>query len=163
MKLTIELVPTTSWYNNVRSQVSRPVWDLLRKDCYRKAKHKCEICGLTGLVQGFKWPVECHEIWEYDDKNHTQTLTGLIALCPWCHKVKHAGRTITVDNQTELVVRQLMKVNNMNRHDAEVYIFNALALHNKRSRFSWTVDISILNGLIAAAKENLCPIQTSPV
>ena len=58
MKLTIELVPKTSWYSNVRSNVSRSQWDKLRKKCYLNADYKCEVCGDTGIKQGFKWPVE---------------------------------------------------------------------------------------------------------
>ena len=37
-----------------------------------------------------------HEIWHYDDENFVQTLIGLIALCPSCHKSKHYGRAINV-------------------------------------------------------------------
>ena len=59
IKLTIELVPKTAWYKNVRSEVSKDRWDELRKECYRNANYKCEVCGGTGP----KWPVECHEIW----------------------------------------------------------------------------------------------------
>lgn len=46
-----------------------------------------KVCG----GRGEKWPVECHEMWQYDDKNHVQKLAGLIALCPDYHKVKHIG------------------------------------------------------------------------
>ena len=70
MKLTIELVPQSSWGNNLRSEanLSKGQWDKLRKESYRKANYKCEICG----EKGPKWPVECHEIWHYDDEKHTR-------------------------------------------------------------------------------------------
>ena len=68
MKLTIELVPKTAWFSNLRSILARAAWDKLRKESYKNAAHKCEICGGYGK----KHPVECHEIWEYDDKNHIQ-------------------------------------------------------------------------------------------
>ena len=61
MKLTIELVPRTSWYNNVRSNVSKERWDELRFDSYAKAKHHCEICGETGKEQGYEHDVDCEE------------------------------------------------------------------------------------------------------
>jgi len=82
MKLTIELVPSTAWYSNVRSNVSKEVWDIIRKKSYAKANYKCEVCGDVGTNQGVGHKVECHEIWHYDDDSHTQTLTGLISLCP---------------------------------------------------------------------------------
>ena len=66
-KLTIELVPQTSWYTNVRSNVSKEQWDVIRKKCYAQANNVCEICGDTGKNQGYKHNVECHEIWEYNE------------------------------------------------------------------------------------------------
>jgi 5-methylcytosine-specific restriction endonuclease McrA len=49
--LTIELVPKTAWYTNVRSNVSKKEWDRIRKKSYQNAGHVCEICGDTGLNQ----------------------------------------------------------------------------------------------------------------
>jgi len=60
IKLTIELVPKTSWCDNVRARVSKERWDELRTDCYKKAHNKCEICGSTGFKQGYEHAVQCH-------------------------------------------------------------------------------------------------------
>jgi len=79
-KLTVELVPSTSWYSNVRSEVSKKDWNAIRKRVYREANYVCQICA----GRGSKWPVECHEIWAYDDENHIQELAGMQALCPKC-------------------------------------------------------------------------------
>jgi len=144
MKLTIELVPRTSWYNNVRSNVSKERWDELRNHCYNKAGHKCEICGSTGKKQGFGHDVECHEIWEYDEYHHVQRLVGLIALCPLCHKVKHAGLA-RVNGEEQLVLNQLMKVNNMGEYDAIDYLAESFTIWDERSVFEWNVDISWLD------------------
>ena len=81
--LTVELVPHTCWFSNVRDHVDKETWNRLRQATYQKAGYVCEICG----GRGSEWPVECHEIWHYDDKRHTQTLVGLMALCPSCHAV----------------------------------------------------------------------------
>lgn len=86
-RLTIELVPRTCWFDNVRSAVSSSDWKRLRQQTARTAGWKCQVCG----GKGPRWPVECHEIWHYDDDRQYQTLTGLIALCPSCHEVKHIG------------------------------------------------------------------------
>ena len=59
-KLTSEIVPSTCWYNNVRSNVSTKEWDYLRKKSYESAGNVCEICGDTGKNQGFNHNVECH-------------------------------------------------------------------------------------------------------
>ena len=66
--LTIELVPRTSWYRNVRSNVSREEWERLKKITFSRAGYVCELCG----GRGRKWPVECHEVFEYDDKRYIQ-------------------------------------------------------------------------------------------
>lgn len=139
LKLTIELVPKTSWYDNVRSHVSKEVWDKLRNEVYFQASYKCEICG----GKGHKWPVECHEVWEYDDINHVQKLVRLIALCPNCHKVKHVGLA-RLQGDNEIVIEQLMKVNEMFRDEAEEYIYQAFKIWQERSKHNWTVDISYL-------------------
>lgn len=86
-KLRIELVLKTCWFSNVRSNVDQEQWNFLKKVTAKKACYRCEICG----GQGQKWPVECHEIWNYDDESLIQKLVGLISLCPSCHKVKHMG------------------------------------------------------------------------
>ena len=87
MKLTIELVPKTAWYNNLRSQFTKEQWDFIRKYAYKRAGYKCEVCGDTGDNH----PIEAHEEWHYNDKNHTMTLDKVTALCPACHQVKHIG------------------------------------------------------------------------
>jgi len=143
-KLTIELVPKTSWYNNVRSNVDKERWDELRTNCYIQANHKCEICGETGIEQGYDHQVECHEIWYYDDEKHIQKLEGLIALCPLCHKVKHPGLA-EINGEMELVITQLMKVNDMDRFEANNYIQDAMLDWEDRSNYDWTVDINYLN------------------
>ena len=142
-KLTIELVPRTAWYTNVRSNVSKDEWDRLRKKSYALANNVCEICGDTGKSQGYKHNVECHEIWDYDDANKAQTLTGLISLCPYCHKCKHPGLA-QINNELSIVVNQLMKVNNISKDDAEKLIDDAFTIWRERSKHEWKLDISYI-------------------
>ena len=139
MKLTIELVPKTAWYSNVRSNVSSSEWDILRKDCYVKANHKCEICG--GI--GHRHPVEAHEVWEYNNNNKTQTLKRLIALCPNCHKTKHVGLA-KIRGEVETVINQLMNVNGMNRCEALEYIDKSFDIWRDRSQHEWELNIDYI-------------------
>lgn len=140
MKLTIELVPKTCHFKNVRSEVTTQSWDKLRKECYAKAGHLCEICGGRGSAH----PVECHEIWHYDDKNHIQKLTGLIALCPACHEVKHMGLA-QIKGHYERAVNHFAEVNGFTIQEAKEHIFSAFAKYAERSEFQWKLDISWLN------------------
>jgi hypothetical protein len=136
-KLTIELVPRGQWGSNLRSELKRSEWDKLRKECYSLAGYKCEICE----GKGRRWPVEAHEIWDYDENTKTQRLLGLIALCPPCHEVKHIGRANATGNGPR-AERQLMKVNGWTESDAAHYIDDAFEVWMRRSQENWTLDIS---------------------
>lgn len=154
LKLTIELVPSTSWCVNLRSIISDRDWDMLRKQAYRNNKHKCEICNGSGLKQGFSHPVECHEIWDYDDLNHIQTLIGLISLCPLCHKAKHYGRTIvTNDRSLEVVNHHIRYINDMSIQELNEYIHDQFKIHRERSSHLWTINLEFINLLLGRPYE----------
>jgi len=141
MKLTIELVPKTSWFTNLRSILTTSQWDNIRKDCYKNANYRCEICNGVGKSH----PVECHEVWSYDDVNHIQKLDGLIALCPSCHQVKHIGLAKIKGRYFE-AMQHLIDINGISEYEAEELIEEAFAEYSERSRYNWTVDISYLEG-----------------
>ena len=120
-KLTVELIPSTCHFSNVRTTVTSTEWDKIRHISYAAADNKCEICKSNGILQGYKHKVECHEIWNYDDINHVQTLVGLVSLCPTCHQVKHIGRAIAIGKLT-VCKKQLAKVNNWSANQIEEHI-----------------------------------------
>lgn len=140
MKLTIELVPATSWFSNLRSMLRKDQWDYIRKECYRKAGYKCEVCGGVGT----KWPVECHEIWEYDDINRLQRLTGVVALCPNCHEVKHYGLAETRGRGRE-ALHHLCSVNEWGLSIGEQHVNDAFDTWLRRSAYKYTIDVSWLS------------------
>ncbi len=141
--LTIELVPSTCWYSNVRSNVSKSEWDIIRNKCYKLADHKCEICGDVGYKQRKHHAVECHEIWNYDDKNNIQTLSGLIALCPNCHKTKHVGLA-QVNGELDIVLKQLQKVNKITKKQASDYVDESFKTWKERSKYKWKLNIDLI-------------------
>lgn len=83
LKLTIELLPKGAWNNDFSKTLPKKEWDILRNTCYKRANHRCEICGFTTD------DLDAHEIWDFDIKNKTQTLKDIIAICSKCHGVKH--------------------------------------------------------------------------
>jgi len=141
-KLTIELVPSTSFYTNVRSILPTKEWDRLRKESYNKAKYKCEICKESGLDQGYRHALECHEIWEYK-KDETQLLKGLISLCPKCHLVKHIGRATAIGKH-KVAYKHLAKVNKWDEKTTEAYVGACFQDHKERSKIKWELNIAIL-------------------
>lgn len=142
-KLTVELIPSTCHFSNVRTTVKTKEWDMIRFLSYEAADNKCEICKGVGKDQGYKHNVECHEIWEYDDVNHIQTLIGLISLCPTCHQVKHIGRAIKIGKFYQCV-KQLAQVNKWTREQIDAHIAEAFDEYKERSKYEWILDLSML-------------------
>lgn len=141
-RLSVELVPSTAWWSNVRSNVSRREWEICKRFVRERSGGRCEICG----GRGSRWPVECHEIWGYDDDRQLQTLVDLIALCPSCHEVKHIGRALAVGNGPRAIAH-LCHVNGWSPHHAESYIEVQLEIWSLRSTHAWALDISFLQTL----------------
>lgn len=73
-------------------------WDQIRRSVYEDYDYRCGVCQVEprntqveGIRQLRKQRLECHEVWEYEDESSIQNLKGLIALCEYCHRVKHMG------------------------------------------------------------------------
>ena len=139
IRLSVELVPKTCWFSNVRDHVTKIEWDNLRKASYERASNKCEICG----GRGENHPVECHEIWEYDDEGFIQTLKGLISLCPSCHDVKHIGRAQQL-GLGEIAKNHLSKVNDWTDEQTKQYLKLTKAIWLERSKHDWKLNIDWL-------------------
>lgn len=139
-KLSIELVPSSSWYTNVRSQVSKQEWDTIRRKVYKAANYQCEICGGVGN----RHPVECHEVWNYNEKTHIQKLVRMIALCPACHEVKHIGLA-QIRGRLDAAVIHMASVNKWTMNKAREYVMKAFTLWNERSQIQWELDLSNLD------------------
>lgn len=139
LKLPIELVPSSCWYTNVRNNVTRSQWDKIRKMIYQRARYRCEICGGIGK----RHPVECHEVWIYDDNTYIQKLSHFEALCPRCHEVKHFGFT-TTRGFRDRALNQFCLVNNLNLSEAENIIESFYEQWERRNDIQWELDISLL-------------------
>jgi hypothetical protein len=137
--LSIELVPKSSWLNNVRAIVSQQQWDIIRSRVYSKFYNMCEICGGVGP----KHPVECHEVWSYDDETNIQKLESMTALCPNCHMVKHIGLA-QINGNYQKALSHFMSINGLGKDKAVKLINDSFVLWQKRSKKKWTIDVSSL-------------------
>lgn len=135
-RLTVELVPSAMWGQNLRSLLPVEQWNALRKAAYRRALYRCEICGERGPAH----PVECHERWEYHDARRVQRLVGLQALCPGCHAVKHIGRSY-VEGDGDAAMARLMRINRWTREEATAYLDLVFDLWSARSEGEWRLDL----------------------
>lgn len=151
VKLGVELVPRSCWYSNVRTNVSSAEWNLCKRYVRDRSGDVCEICG----GRGRRWPVECHEVWEYEEKAgatpfpviRTQRLLDLIALCPQCHEVKHIGRAEAIGNLRR-AERHLMTVNGWTNSATRAYLEVVFDVWRRRSLHDWALDISMLTDIL---------------
>lgn len=147
-----EMLPVTTWEDNLRTRFSSKQWDILRKECYRRAGHRCEICGGPGLPQ-----VEAHEQWSFDDDFCVQSLTGLLCLCPLCHKAFHLGFAKRI-GLYDAVVEHIKAVNGWDSQILSRALELVEKLAQERSRYHWELDTSWLDngplGLVSALDLN---------
>lgn len=147
-------MPASCWFSNVRSEVTKKQWDIIRNKVYSEAYHLCQICG----GKGNKHPVECHEIWNFDDSTLIQKLEGMIALCPMCHATKHYGLS-RIQGREAVIFKHFIKINNIDKVEASDYINSVFKIWEKRSQKNWTLDISILKNYGINANIMLSGIQ----
>lgn len=138
--LELELVPSSCFYKNVRQILTSTQWKIICNKVYNECYYKCIICEGVGE----KHPVEAHETWEYDYENLVQKLKYIKGLCNMCHTVKHFGLA-EIQGKRNLALNHLMKINNLNKVQAEKYISEQFIIWAKRSKYKWTLDISLLN------------------
>ena len=150
--LTAELIPSGLWWVNLRSILRPAEWDAVRQAVYTAAGSRCELCGGAGRQHA----VEAHEVWAWDLPRHEQRLVRLVALCPGCHLVKHAGRARQIGRGQE-VLDQLQTVNGWSKAEARAHLKRAWDDWARRSTLDWRLDLSVLeiavtDELVARAK-----------
>jgi len=139
LKLSIELIPSSSWGSNLRNVLKPKMWDEIRKKVYKSNNMRCAICQRSGKLQA-------HEIWKFDDKKRIQKLVDIIPLCFLCHMVKHIGfASLTGDNYTnDLTIKHFMTVNKVDRLEFQKHLKSAIKNFEDRSRFEWQLELSKL-------------------
>lgn len=139
LRLTIELVPQPCWYSNMRTHVSRSVWDKLRRQVYAQYNYHCGVCQIENVT------LHCHEIWQYDDILHIQKLHGFIALCEMCHHCKHMGLAgiLAAEGKLDLekVIEHFMKVNRCTRAEYDEHSNEAWSTWRERNTHEWTTEL----------------------
>ena len=134
-ELFVDLIPTSAWFSNLRSELTPDEWKLVKTATYRAAGYRCEKCS----GRGSEHPVECHERWHFDMQAGVQTLLGTIALCPDCHEATHFGYA-RVKGRGDVARATLMRVNGWTRDEADRHISAAMAEGKRRSAVTWTLD-----------------------
>ncbi len=137
--MTVEAVPRTAMFTNLRSILTPQGWDVVRRTVYRKAKYRCEVCG----GKGPEHPVEAHEQWDYDLLTKMQTLVKCVALCPACHEVKHIGLASQKGRFVQATAH-LMKVNGWDTKPTELYFRSFMVWYEEASCIPWSINIDAI-------------------
>lgn len=155
-KLSVELVPASAWWSNVRSNVTAAEWETCKRYAKAKTGGLCILCGQKGTDQGWKWDVEAHEIWDYDEDTGVQTLVDIVPLCPWCHKCKHLGRSQMMmgENMYRRLVNHFRAVNEWSAERTQTYFNLVFQIWALRSDMRWKLDVSFLETLGIEVKES---------
>ncbi len=146
LKLTIELVPKTAHYANLRNALTRSAWQKIAKNTKERQGNECGICGDQGRR------LYCHEMWDYNDSCFIYTLAGFVSLCGYCHSVKHLGLTKIQAKQglvdLEAVIDHFCKVNDCTRAKFQVHETTAFAEYHARSQHEWEPDFGEYASLV---------------
>jgi hypothetical protein len=139
LKLTIELIPSSSWQNNLRDILKPNMWDDIRKKVYKKNNFKCSVCGQKRKLQA-------HEIWKFNKRTHIQKLVDIVPLCFLCHMVKHIGFASLVIKRpiNQRLIKHFMEVNGCNRETFQKELKVAIKNFQDRSRYDWELNLTKL-------------------
>lgn len=133
----VELVPRTCFYTNVRSNVTKGEWDVLRRAAYKRAGYTCKGCNVNGRL-------EAHEIFSYNDANKLQKLEDIIALCHLCHMAHHLGFA-KIKGEITAVREHLRTINGWSQKEMETYENHVFSVWRERSEHDWRLDLSWLD------------------
>ena len=135
LKLEPHLVPKPLWKHSASEKLGRTSWQAIRQDRLREAGDRCEICREPSVR-----PLNCHEIWSYDDSNAVATLVGFEMHCAKCDLVTHMGRAIA-HGYGDQALQQMTGVNGINLAEAKQIWLSAKGIWKTRNAREWSVKI----------------------
>jgi hypothetical protein len=133
-RLVPELVPRPLWgISAPRALKKSTAWKTIRKETLSEVGDRCQFCNADARL-------ECHDKWEYDDKECVATLVGFEIRCKACHFATHIGRAMQLGLLHEAAA-QLCKVNGCTASDVDGMVDAAMSLWKKRNEKRWTVVV----------------------
>lgn len=137
-KLVPDLVPRSLWGKNIRNSVPHNIWRKeIRQKVILREKNVCQGCGAI-----YEKRMICHEVWNYDHKNHIAKLSGFSLICGDCNLVFHFGFASTKDLEDK-AIQHMMHVNSISEEEALRVIDAAIEVFNQRSLIDdWEISLS---------------------
>ena len=158
LKLTIDMLPKGAWNNDFSKTLPKKDWDIVREFCYKKANHRCQICGFVTE------DLDAHEVWNFDVKRKTQTLVDIIGICSKCHGVKHIRNSQRLGFEEE-AKKHFMDINKCTDLDYALEITKAQMEFeelNKIYRWKVVADLKKFGLGNATIKEKNIPYIKNP-
>lgn len=138
--LSVDLIPSTCWFTNIRSCVSKEDWKRIAMGVRRRAGKQCELCGgKDAPTEGVF--LEPHERFDY--VGGVQVLRRLVCACSRCHKAIHFGHA-QATGQEAAAWERLATVNQWDDAQIKQHVRHAFDVWAARSRQDWTLDIGII-------------------
>lgn len=148
-KLSVSLIPSNAWGQNVRAVVSDATWHGLRCrfgaifDPFEHYPRATPPLVCQGCKREFHESLHLHEIWNFDDDNLTQKLVDFMVVCEDCHNAIHMGRANKVGLGAS-AIKHLKAVNSWTDLQLEKHLSNASAQWLKRINYTYQLDLSWL-------------------
>lgn len=131
----VDLIPSSSWCASLANMLTGSSWKVVRDVATARAG-ACEECGAMGV------PLECHEIWTYDEDAGIQTLRELRAVCGPCHETHHLGFASIRGRYAQTMLR-LAALNRLMPSELGEYEAEVFARFDRRSSIAWSLDLSL--------------------
>jgi hypothetical protein len=144
--LCVDLIPSTSWFRNVRSAITSTSWRALRNRVYDRADNRCELCGSGDRL-------DTHERFSYDFQTGVQRLERLVAVCGLCHLVSHFGFA-AIQGNDDMAVDHLARIRGWDDSQVERHIDDAFRSWEQRSLIRWILDLAIVSDAGYAVKSS---------
>ena len=157
-KLTIEMLPKGAWNNDFSKTLPQKEWDIIRNACYKRANHRCQICGFATD------DLDAHEVWNFNIETKTQTLLDILALCSKCHGVKHYRNSVRLGHGEE-AKQHFIKVNNCSELEfATHFVQSEMNFEEKNKIYRWKIkaDLTKFGLENATIKEKNIPYIQNP-
>ena len=142
LHLAIEPIPYCSRRASLANLLPRSQWDRIRRYVYRKAGHRCKICGREGRMY-------CHEIWQFNEHTGYQYLMGFECLCKDCHKTKHYFFTRALQQQA-MLFKHFLTVNRVTRQQGIDHLMNVYRRQRRLNQRQWIVNYGEYNWQVPA-------------
>jgi len=146
--LYVDLVPSSAWFSNLRSELKPEEWKAVQKRTFTEAGHLCEVCG----GHGPEHPVECHERWYFDEDVGVQFLQRTVALCPACHESTHMGLA-DIRGRLKEAFAHLVLVNDWTTEEGWAHVMSAKNDWERRNELSWRLDATWLLDFVPLSAE----------